>query len=65
MKIKIKKTFGYWNCAQIFKPDYRNMTIKEIEKQEQKNLKTYFNVGYDIFLFNRNLSTIYILKTKN
>jgi predicted GNAT superfamily acetyltransferase len=41
------------------------MTIKEIEKQEQKNLKTYFNVGYDIFLFNRNLSTIYILKTKN
>jgi hypothetical protein len=64
MNIILTETKNFWNCAQIYNPSYRNMDIKQIEKEQQSNLKTYLDVGYNSFLFNRNLATIYIRKVE-
>jgi hypothetical protein len=41
------------------------MELKDIEREQQENLKSYADVGYNSFLFNRTLSTIYIRKIVN
>lgn len=62
MKIVLTETEKFFSCMQTHCPSWRNKIIKEIENQLQENLKTYLPFGYNSFLFNRELSTIYIQK---
>lgn len=62
MNIKLTETTDFFNCAQCYCPSFRNMELKDIEREQQINLKSYADVGYNSFLFNRILSTIYIQK---
>jgi|688.fasta_scaffold2516262_2 hypothetical protein len=65
MKIRLTETNDFFNCAQCYCPTFRNMELKDIEREQQENLKSYADVGYNSFLFNRTLSTIYIRKIVN
>ena len=65
MKIRLTETNDFFNCAQRYCPTFRNMELKDIEREQQENLKSYADVGYNSFLFNRTLSTIYIRKIVN
>ena len=62
MQIKLTETDNFYGSAQIYNPKWRNMELSEIEKEQQNDLKSYADVGYNSFLFNRNLATIYIQK---
>lgn len=62
MNIILTETKDFFNCVQCHHPHFRNMSLKEIEKEQQKNLQSYLGAGYNSFLFNRDLSTIYIQK---
>ena len=64
MNIILTETTNFWNCAQTYCPSWRNETIENIAKQQQENLKSYADVGYNSFMFNRALSTIYIRKVE-
>ena len=62
MQIKLTETNNFYGSAQTYNPKWRNMELSEIEKEQQDDLKSYADVGYNSFLFNRNLATIYIQK---
>lgn len=62
MQIKLTETNNFYGSAQTYNPKWRNMELSEIEKEQQNDLKSYADVGYNSFLFNRILSTIYIQK---
>jgi hypothetical protein len=62
MNIVLTETKDFFNSAQSYNPKFRDMPLKEIEEQEQENLQSYLNVGYNSFLFNRDMATIYIKK---
>jgi len=65
MKIVLTETTDFFNCAQCYCPSFRNMELKDIEREQQENLQSYANVGYNSFLFNRVLSTIFIRRVVN
>ena len=62
MQIKLTETNNFYGSAQTYNPKWRNMELSEIEKEQQKNKKNKKEEGYNSFLFNRNLATIYIQK---
>lgn len=64
LQIILTETTGFFNCAQCYCPSFRNMELKDIAREQQNNLQSYANVGYNSFLFNRTLSTIYIRKVE-
>ncbi len=47
---------------QIYRADFRSLSLKEIEDLTQKDLQSYLDVGYNSFMFNRTLATIFIRK---
>jgi predicted CopG family antitoxin len=51
-----------WRVIRVLARSHPPLSTKEIENQLQENLKTYLPFGYNSFLFNRSLSTIYIQK---
>ena len=44
--------------AQSWNPKFRNMTLQEIEDQEQSYLQKFASCGYNSFLFHRDTATI-------
>ena len=62
MNIVLTETKEFFNCAQSYHQSFKQMSLKEIEQQQQKDLKSYLDAGYNSFLFNRDLSTIFIQK---
>jgi hypothetical protein len=44
--------------AQSWNPKFRNMTLQEIEEQEQSYLQKFASCGCNSFLFHRDTSTI-------
>jgi len=59
--IKLTET-NDWPCngCQIYGADLRHKELSDIEDELQDELKSYANVGYNSFLFNRSLATIFI-----
>lgn len=55
MKVKIKlteKPYPMGGCS-IYRPDFRDMAIEDIENELQESLQSYADVGYNSFTFNR------------
>ena len=51
MQIKLTETNNFYGSAQTYNPKWRNMELSEIEKEQQNDLKSYADVGYNSFLF--------------
>lgn len=57
-KIKLTETKLPMGGAQKYNPKFRDMPLADIEAQEQSDLQSYANVGYNIFTFHRSTGTI-------
>ncbi len=64
MKIILTETISPMGGCSIYRPDFRNMDIKDIEIEFQDELKSYANVGYNSFTFCRSCGLISINRIK-
>jgi len=60
MQIKLTETTIPMGGAQKYNPKFRDMAINDIETQEQDDLQSYAQVGYNSFTFHRSTGTIAI-----
>lgn len=62
MKIVLTETKSPLGGVHLYNPKFRDMSIAEIEEQEQSNLRSYADVGYNSFTFNRACGLVAIQK---
>lgn len=61
-QIKLTETKYPMGGCSIYKPAFRNMAISEIEAEQQDNLQSYAEFGFNSFTFNRACGLISINK---
>lgn len=59
-QIKLTETPLPNGGVRKYNPKFRDMSIEEIETQEQSSLQSYAAVGYNSFTFHRSTGTISI-----
>lgn len=65
MRIKITevKELNFEGC-EIWKPEFRDMSIQDIEDTLQEQLQSYVDVGYNSITFHRETAIVFIRKVE-